>query len=197
MKDLAVVGVDLAGVPTRPTGFCLLKGLRADTCLLYSDEDILDRTQQAKPALVAIDAPLTLPPGRETIEERNEHHFRPCDLELRKKHIPFFPITLGPMRQLTERGLQLRARLDLIGFEVVEAYPGGAQDILDLPRVKYDLPGLRRGLRRLGIAGLKNHITDHELDAVTAAYTGLLYAKGEAEVYGDFETGAIIMPPSP
>lgn len=190
------MGVDLAGVQTRPTGFCLFKGLRAETCLLYSDEEILYKTRQAAPDLVAVDAPLTLPPGRKTIEDRNEHHFRSCDLELRRRHIPFFPITLGPMRKLTARGIQLKTQLELINIQVVEAYPGGAQDILGLPRVRNDLAGLRRGLLRLGVTGLKGNISDHELDAVTAAHTGLLYLEGKAEVYGDFETGAIIMPPS-
>lgn len=196
MKNRVVLGVDLAGVPSRPTGFCLLKGLEAQTSLLHSDDDILDCIQQEKPALVAVDAPLTLPPGRKSIQERDQQHFRPCDEELRKRRIPFFPITLGPMRKLTERGIQLRSWLEQINIRVVEAYPGGAQDMLGLPRVKHDLAGLRRGLKRLGITGLKKGISDHELDAVTAAYTGFLFLEGEAEVYGDFETGAIIMPPS-
>ncbi len=195
MKNL-VVGVDLAGVSSRPTGICVLKGLQARTSLLYSDEDILGCIQEERPALVTVDAPLTLPPGRKSIQDRNRHHFRPCDVELRKRRIPFFPITLGPMRKLTERGIKLRSELEQINIEVVEIYPGGAQDILGLPRVKHDLEGLRKGLRKLGITGLKKGISGHELDAVTAAYTGQLFLNGEAEVYGNFSKGAIIMPPS-
>ncbi len=194
MKEFFILGIDLAGVPTRPTGVCFLRGLKAQTSLLYSDEEIGHCVMKELPDLVTIDAPLTLPPGRKSIQDRNGQHFRLCDLELKKRKIPFFPVTLGPMRQLTERGIRLRRYLEERGISVVEIYPGGAQDVLGLPRVKHSLPGLRQGLQRLGIKGLKKDLSPHELDAVTAAYVGLLFLKEKAEIYGDFSTGAIIMP---
>jgi len=195
MKNFLVSGIDLAGVPHRPTGLCILKGLKAKTALLYSDEEILNYIQNEKPDLVAIDAPLSLPPGRKSIDERSGTHFRPCDEELRRRKIPFFPITLGPMRGLTERGIRLRSLLEADGFRVVEVYPGGAQDIWSIPRVKHSLSGLREGLIKLGISGLMKECTGHELDAATGALVGLLFLQGKAEVYGDFKSGAIIMPP--
>jgi len=195
LKDFLIAGIDLAGVPHRPTGWCVLKGLKARTGLLYSDEEILRRVRENKPDLIAIDAPLTLPPGRKSMEERTGSHFRPCDEELRRRKIRFFPITLGPMRGLTERGIRLRKILEKEGFRVVEIYPGGAQDVWRIPRARNDLPGLRRGLGHLGAKGLKTESTDHELDAVTGALVGRLFLQGEAEVYGDFKSGAIIMPP--
>jgi len=79
MNNFLVSGIDLAGVPHRPTGLCILKGLKAKTALLYSDEEILNYIQNEKPDLVAIDAPLSLPPGRKSIDERSGTHFRPCD----------------------------------------------------------------------------------------------------------------------
>ncbi len=194
MQSLIVAGIDLAGVPHRPSGWCLLKGLKAKTALLYSDEEILSQVKKEKPALVAIDAPLTLPPGRKSIHERTGSHFRPCDQELSRRKIRFFPVTLGPMRGLTERGIKLRRVLEREGFQVVEVYPGGAQDIWKIPRVKHNLAGLRRGLRRLGISGLRKDCTGHELDAATGALVGLLHLQGKAEVYGDFTHGGIIMP---
>lgn len=194
MENFYVLGVDLAGVSHRATGVCILKGLKAKTYLLYSDEEIVKCVESEKPALVAIDAPLSLPPGRKSINERNGLHFRLCDMELKRRKIPFFPITLGPMRNLTERGIKLKIALDKKGFRSVEIYPGGAQDILGIPRAKHDLSGLRRGLQHLGIKGLKKKITGHELDAATGAVVGLLFLQGKAEVYGDFAAGAIIMP---
>lgn len=193
-ENLRVLGVDLAGVPHRPSGMCLLKSLRAETFLLYSDEEILKCVEKEKPDLVAIDAPLRLPPGRKSINERNGSHFRLCDMELRQRKIPFFPVTLGPMRMLTERGIRLRKSLERMGFRVIEVYPGGAQDIWGIPRAKHGLSALRQGLQRLGIKGLRKEITSHELDAATGALVGLLFLQGKAEVYGDFSTGAIIMP---
>ncbi len=194
-KIYTVAGIDLAGVSHRPSGCCLLEGMKAESTLLYTDEEILDWVRIGKPDLIAIDAPLTLPPGRESIDERNGSHFRLCDLELRRRKIPFFPITLGPMRVLTKRGIKLRKILEDEGFRVVEIYPGGAQDVWNIPRARSNLSGLRSGLRKLGITGLKKECTDHELDAASGALVGSLFLQEEAEVYGDFESGAIIMPP--
>ena len=100
------------------------------------------------------------------------------------------------MRVLTERGIALKIVIEKKGFQVVEIYPGGAQDIWGIPRVKHDMQGLREGLRRLGIRGLRKDCSDHELDAATAALVGCLYLQGKAEIYGDFSSGAIIMPRS-
>lgn len=191
---LIVFGVDLAGVPHRPTGVCLLKGLEAQTALLKSDQEILDVIERKNPTLVTIDAPLSLPPGRKSIHQRNGQHFRACDMELRRRKIPFFPITLGPMRVLTERGMGLKKKIEQMEIQTLEVYPGGAQDIWKIPRAKHDLEGLKTGLIGLGVVGLDGKYSAHELDAVTAALVGILYLKGKAEVFGDFSSGAIIMP---
>ena len=196
MEEFCVLGVDLAGVPHRPTGMCVLRGWEANTFLNYSDLEILECIEREKPDLIAIDAPLNLPPGRESIEDQNGEHYRICDLELRKRKIPFFPITLGPMRALTVRGIEIREELEKREFRVVEMYPGGAQDVWGIPRARRDLPGLRRGLQRLGIRGLKKDISDHELDAATGALVGRLFLQNKAEVYGNFAEGAILMPKS-
>jgi predicted nuclease with RNAse H fold len=195
-KRLTVVGLDLGGVEHRPTGVCLLRGWTASTMLLYGDDEIMDFVRRARPSVVAIDAPLNLPPGRKSMADRNGAHYRPCDLELRRRKIPFFPITLGPMRQLTERGIRLKRRLEGEGFRPVEIYPGGTQDLWGLPRARRDLPRLRRGLMRLGIRALGRRASDHELDAATGALVGRLFLLGKAEILGDFRTGAIIMPRS-
>jgi hypothetical protein len=194
MKKFVVVGIDLAGVSRRPTGACSLREFESSTELLFEDRDILDYVRRSKPDLVAIDAPLNLPPGRRSIEDRNGAHFRPCDLELRRHKIPFFPITLGPMRALTVRGIGLRRLLEKEGFQVVEIYPGGAQDVWGIPRARHDLRKLRQGLIRLGVKGLAKDVSEHELDAVSGALVGVQFLKGKARVFGDFRTGAIIMP---
>jgi predicted nuclease with RNAse H fold len=190
-----VLGVDLAGVPKRPTGICMLRGMQARTCLVYTDEEIIRLAKSENPAVIAIDAPLTLPPGRQTIDDRSGEHLRVCDRELLRRKIKFFPITLGPMRVLTTRGIGLKEALERFGFKAIEVYPGGAQDVLSIPRKQKGLDLMTKGHRRLGIRGLKDGLSDHELDAVTAAYVGKLFVQGEAEVYGNFEEGAIVMPP--
>jgi hypothetical protein len=191
--NMLVIGLDLAGVATRPTGFCILRDMKAETFLAYKDEEITSKIEKIDPQIVAVDAPLSLPKGRKTIEERTKIHLRECDKELLTRRIRFFPVTLGPMRKLTCRGMNLREILERIQFKVIEVYPGGAQDVLGIPRKQEGLEKLRDGLKKLKIEGLADRMSDHELDAVTCAYVGKLFLDGRAEIYGTPEQ-AIIMP---
>jgi predicted nuclease with RNAse H fold len=183
-KPFVVVGIDLAGSRRRPTGVCLLRGLRAHTHIAFSDEDILNLVHQAQPDLVPIDAPLSLPKGRRTIHDRPGEHFRDCDRELQRRGIRFFPITLGPMRMLTERGLALKAKIEAMGYRAVECYPGAAQDVWGIPRQHQDRKELLAGLKRLGVRGLTNAATSDELDAATAALVGRWVLLGRGEMLG-------------
>lgn len=191
---MSIVGLDLAGVETRSSGFCVLQGMDAKTFLLYTDDAILANIQVASPKVVAIDAPLSLPPGRQSIEQRTGDHLRECDKALLQKGIRFFPATLGPMRKLTTRGLNLRRRLESVGITAIEVYPGGAQDVMGIPRKQQGLDKLKASLERLGIRGLKDRMSDHELDAVTCAFVGKLFLEGKSVTYGIPERG-IVMPP--
>jgi len=192
---LIVVGIDLAGSPKRNTGICILKGNKLSSFkTLYVDEEIVDLVKNANPDIIAIDAPLNLPPGRKTLEERNGEHFRPCDRELLRRGIRFFPITLGPMRSLTKRGILLKKRFNRLGFKVIEIYPGAAQDIWRIPRKQFGLGRLRRGLEDLGVKGLVRGMNGDELDAVSGAIVGRSYLEGKAEVLGNFRQGAIVVP---
>ena len=190
---MRVVGIDLAGVETRPTGFCIMEGMKVKTSLLYTDKEIIQEVKKAKPKIVAIDAPLSLPKGRKSIEEKSHIHLRECDRELLKRRIKFFPITLGPMRKLTKRGISLKQKLEKEGFKAIEVYPGGAQDILKIPRKQRGLEKLTLGLRKLKIKGLTKRMSDHELDAVTCAFVGKLFLEGKTETFGDPVKG-IVMP---
>jgi len=150
---MSVIGLDLAGVESRPTGLCILKGMKAETSLVYKDEEVLRRIEESKPRIVAIDAPLSLPAGRESIEQRTNVHLRECDKELLRRGIKFFPITLGSMRKLTGRGINLRGILENKHLRVIEVYPGGAQDILGISRKQQGLERLRAGLEKVVVRG--------------------------------------------
>ena len=191
------LGVDLAGSERRPTGVCLLdRELNARTWIVHKDAEILELARETRPHVVAIDAPLSLPRSRKSLEDAGGPHLRGCDRALLELGIRFFPVTLGPMRLLTARGMRLKELLEAEGFEVIEVYPGGAQDLLGIPRKARGLELLREGLERLGVKGLRPGMSGDELDAVTAAYVGLLYLRGEAVVLGG-EDGAIVMPRPP
>jgi predicted nuclease with RNAse H fold len=186
-----VVGIDLAGSPRRPTGLCLLRGFTAAACVVFSDDDILEMVRRARPDLVPIDAPLSLPKGRRTIHDRSGAHLRDCDRELLRLGIRFFPITLGPMRMLTTRGLALKRKLSAMGYRTIECYPGAAQDVWGFPRQHRNLQGLLTGLRKLGVRGLRKTATGDELDAVTAALVGRYFLLGQGRVLGG-EKGILI-----
>ncbi len=192
---MKVIGIDLAGTENRPTGFCIMNDkMNVITKILYKDREIIKNIIEEKPKIIAIDAPLSLPKGRKSLEQKSNIHLRECDKELLRNKIKFFPITLGPMRKLTKRGIRLKKILNKKGFEVIEVYPGGAQDLLKIPRKSKSIEGLRKGLEMLGIKGLSENMTDHELDAVTSAFVAKLYLEKKYIAYGDNDEGVIIMP---
>lgn len=192
-----VVGLDLAGSPSRDTGACAFRGpRRLQATVLHADREILDFVETVRPGLVVIDAPLSLPRGRKTIEDRSGPHLRECDRELLRRKVPFFPLTLGPMRMLTVRGMRLSRALSKRGFPVVEGYPGGAQDIWGIPRKKAGVERLQRGLRRKGLGGDLDlrQLTHDELDAVTIAWVGWDFRRGEGVLIGDPTEGVMLLP---
>jgi len=190
-----VLGVDLAGSTSRPTGLCLLiEKKQCETWIVHEDIEILNSAVRHRPHVIAVDAPLSMPRGRRSLDRPEPIHFRECDLELRRRRIKFFPITIGPMRGLTKRGITVKRSLEKLGFKVIEVFPGGAQDVLGLPRKQHSLPKLVRGLITLGLKGLMTTVTGDEADAATCALTGLLYLKEDYEALGDADEGQIIMP---
>jgi len=196
---MKVVGIDLAGVEKRPTGFCVLdENLDAKTCILHSNKQIIQRIKQIKPRVVSVDAPLALPKGRPSLSAKykNYPHLRECDKQLARMGIKFFPITIGPMRKLTTRGIKLRRILEKRGFEVIESFPGAVQDILKMPRKQRGTEKLRKALIEYGIKGdvTKEKISDDELDAITSALVGLFYLQGNYLAIGDPEEILMILP---
>lgn len=187
------MGIDLAGVDVRPSGICILIGNYTKVSTAYTDEEIINIALNEKPEIIAIDAPLALPKGK-TIDSKN--CIRECDKALRKMGIRFFPINFGGMRKLTIRGIKLRKKLEKLRFEVIETYPGAAQDILGLPRVKRDAKKLQLELIEIfKLRGdVKKELNHHQLDAVTCAIVGKLYLEDRYLSLGDPEEILMILP---
>jgi uncharacterized protein len=195
-----VVGLDLAGSEKRNTGFCLMDGeMNCSVATLHSDDEILSGVFGADPSVVSIDAPLFLPLGRESLEVKGPPHFRECDKELLRMHIRFFPISLGPMRMLTARGIRLRKEIESKGFEVIESFPGAIQDLLRMPRKQAGLALLVRALSDYGLKFDRplETMNGDELDAATSALVGLHYLNGEYLGIGDPREGLMILPRPP
>lgn len=194
-SGLISVGIDLAGVSHRSTGIATMQTdmRRAEHTIKHTDEEILDYVCTRRPAIIVIDAPLSMPKGRTSLETISNVHFRECDRELARRHVKFFPITLGPMRKLTARGIKIAGLLREAEFSVFEGYPGGAQDILEIPRKGESVAALAQGLRSLGLE-FDDKASHDELDAITCAYVGLLHLKGKSELIGAENEGQIVLP---
>ncbi|MCI4346177.1 MAG: DUF429 domain-containing protein [Thermoplasmata archaeon] len=196
-RGTVVVGIDLAGVPHRDSGCCVYRAPNLlEARVLHTDRELDELLESTSPDLVVVDAPLSLPRGRTSLEQRNGIHFRECDRELRRLGIRFFPLTLGPMRTLTRRGIRLAGRWRKRGLTVVEGYPGGSQDLLGLPRKGAGVTRLQRALRRKGLGGelARRVLTHDELDAVTIAWVGGSYLEGRGQLIGDPAEGLILLP---
>ena len=185
-KGKCVIGIDLAGTSRNPTGWALLKGKMAETCLLYTDSEILESIARNVPALVAIDAPLSLPKKGELL--------RKADREMIKKGYRVFPPKLPAMEKLTLRAIRLNNLIEEKAYKTIEVHPTSTRKALQMPLK--DWKAIQEILKTFGLEGeLETRpLASHEIDAVTAALTAALHLKNQTEPIGDEEGGYIIVP---
>lgn len=200
-RPLRVVGIDLTGSERRPTGWCSLAGIDAETRLLKSDEEILQATLDAKPDLVSIDSPLSLPTGRDCVSDNDPARpsagiTRYCERELKRRGVNVYPCLIQSMQQLTARGMKLAEKLRAVGVPVIESYPGAAQDIIGLPRKGESLDLLKRGLSGFGVRGefQSQKVSHDEIDAITSAVVGVFFWAGRFEALGNSQEDYLIVP---
>jgi uncharacterized protein YprB with RNaseH-like and TPR domain/predicted nuclease with RNAse H fold len=194
-KPPRIVGIDLTGSEKRATGWALMDGASATTKSIRTDEELIRETLAAKPDLVSIDSPLSLPEG---YGAPNVPIYRKCELALKRMGISVFWCLLPSMQMLTHRGIKLAGAIRHAGCKVIESYPGAAQDILGIPRKKASLQELKWGLSRSGITGdfLTAHITHDEVDAITSALVGLFYLADDYIALGTPAEDYLIVPRS-
>jgi uncharacterized protein YprB with RNaseH-like and TPR domain/predicted nuclease with RNAse H fold len=194
-RSSRIVGIDLTGSEKRATGWALMDGPFATTRTIRTDEELISETLAAKPDLVSIDSPLSLPYG---YGAPGVPIYRKCELALKRMGISVFWCLLPSMQMLTRRGIKLADELRTAGCKVIESYPGAAQDILGIPRKKASLDELKHGLTRAGITGdfLTAHITHDEVDAITSALVGLFYLADEYIGLGTASEDYLIVPRS-
>ncbi|HEV7968654.1 MAG TPA: ribonuclease H-like domain-containing protein [Candidatus Acidoferrales bacterium] len=190
-----IVGIDLTGSEKRATGWALMDGACATTKSIRTDEELIRETLAAKPHLVSIDSPLSLP---ENYGAPSVPIYRKCELALKRMGISVFWCLLPSMQMLTRRGIKLADELRKAGCSVIESYPGAAQDILGIPRKKASLEELKLGLFRSGITGdfVTANVTHDEIDAITSALVGLFYIADDYIALGTRAEDYLIVPRS-
>ena len=199
-QDATVVGIDLTGSEERPSGWCLLRGNRAETSRVSSDDEMFARAIAARPAVIYTDSPLSIPLGRTRIEDDDPVReqfgiMRRCERELKRRGINVYPCLLPSMQGLTRRGMRLAARFRSAGIPVIESYPGAAQDIMGIPRKGAGEEFLKEGLAGFGISGafIGDPVSHDELDAITSAIVGSFFLAGKFEALRGPSEDALII----
>jgi predicted nuclease with RNAse H fold len=205
------IGLDLTASPRKETACAVLDAglhLRGQV-LLGGDEEIVAFAGGYRPALIAIDAPLSLPAGLCCLEETcscrpvSVRKGRRCERELSALGIGcYYTTKRSIIKGMVYRGIRLKADLEGRGYTVIEIYPHASKLRLfgSLPR-KTTVAGrraLQEGLRRLifSVPSSQETLLSHDsLDALLAAYTGFLYACGETKALGDPAEGLLHIPP--
>lgn len=196
-----IVGIDLTGSERRATGWALLHGSEAETKSILTDDDLIRETLCVQPDVVSIDSPLSLPEGWSQAPKRlvkGAPIYRKCELALKRMGISVFWCLLPTMQSLTMRGMRLAGEFRKHGLDVIESYPGAAQDILGIPRKGSSLEELKWGLSRAGIGGsyLTERVSHDEVDAITSALVGLFYLADDYIALGTPDEDYLIVPRS-
>lgn len=178
---MTVIGLDLAGLPSRPTGFASLLNCMFKTGLVYSDGEILESCLRERLALVAIDAPLSLPASG---------NLRQADRLLIGRGFRVFPPTFASMKELTSRGIRIAGKLRERDIKIIEVHPRTSGKIL------FGTSERRAWLSKLRQKRwmVSQKMSEHEADAVIAALTAWLHLREKTEEVGTATEGTIVIP---
>lgn len=185
MKENVIVGIDLAGKATNPTGWALLKNKQIQTCHLYTSKEIFSHTCNCSSTLVAVDAPVTLP---------NKNAMREADRQMHKLGYPVLPPRFSAMKTLTLRAIRITKKLKENKIQVIEVHPTSTRKALGIPTKNWKR--IQEILQEIGYKGdiERRTLTPHEIDAATATLTAHLYIKGKTKLVGDPKEGYIVIP---
>jgi len=168
---LKILGVDLAGKTTNPTGICIVKDDKIEFKTVYSDKQILGISAKCNPDMIAIDAPMM----------QGEPRIREADRILKKYGA--FPPSLLSMKSLTLRGSKIAAQLTT-RYKVIEVFPTATAKILGIYNRNYKEIAAKLDIK------VKNK---HELDAYLCCLTAKMFLEGKTLEIGD-AAGKIIVP---
>lgn len=197
----AVIGIDLTGNEAKPSGWAVLNGCRAITKSICNDEELIQESLKYNPKVISIDSPLSYPEGRDCTnpdcECRKYGITRYCERLLSSFGIGVYPCLIPSMEKLTNRGIKIAKKFRDLGVEVIESYPGVAQDILSIRRKQNGLEHLKNSYKNFGISGdylTEQKISHDELDAISSALVGLFYLNNQYVALGNDKENFLIVP---
>lgn len=205
-QPIVCVGIDLAGVPHRETGIAILRdGALTSLTPAGEDEAIMAVVAEAgMGAIVAINAPLTLPRGRCCLDDdcgcRHDPgtRSRAIERELLRMKVPVLATAL--LKVLARRSYRLAATLRAAGHAPLEVYPFATLKLLGLPtagkRTQLGRRRIHHALQPL-VPGLDHpDASEHQLDAVVCAFTAQLWRQNLTQTVGAADEGQMIIPNS-
>lgn len=199
--DNSVIGIDLTGNEAKPSGWAVLSGNYAVTKQICSDEELIYESMKYYPKVVSIDSPLSYPEGRDCTDPNCDCKkygiTRYCERLLSSFGIGVYPCLIPSMVNLTNRGILLAKKFRDLGVEVIESYPGVAQDILSIRRKQKGIDHLKNSYKNFGITGeyIKAiKISHDELDAISSALVGLFYINDQFVALGNEKENYLIVP---
>lgn len=200
-KNISVIGIDLTGNETKPSGWAVLTGDEVVTKQICSDDDLISESLKYNPKIISIDSPLSYPEGRCCVNPTcNCKKFgitRYCERLMSSFGIHSYPCLIPSMVNLTNRGIALARKFKDNGVEVIESYPGAAQDILHIRRKQSGLDHLKNSYKNFGIKGdyfSTEKISHDELDAIASALVGLFYITNQYVGLGNEKENYLIVP---
>lgn len=195
------VGIDLTGNEEKTSGWAVLKGKNAVTKAICSNDELISESLKYNPKVVSIDSPLSYPAGRDCSDPNCECSkygiTRYCERLLSHFAIGVYPCLIPSMERLTNRGIVLANKFRSLGVEVIESYPGAAQDILSIRRKQNGLEHLKNSYKNFGITGeyfTTQKVSHDELDAISSALVGLFYLSDQYVALGNDEENYLIVP---
>ncbi|MBF9254991.1 DUF429 domain-containing protein [Pontibacter sp. 172403-2] len=199
MKNLPVhMGIDYGAKLAGTTAAAMVVEQQLQVWQIEQGQDadafILNIVKQLKPAIIFIDAPLTLPVvyGQAPATPAADFFYRAADREVQAMS----PMFIGG---LTARAIKLRTQLAAQGTAMLETYPAQLVRLL-LPQLNgykknaAALPSFADALQQMLPYTLKQPPKNwHQLECLLAWYSGYRHLQGQAQLYGDAAEGRIIV----
>ncbi len=202
---MKVCGIDMASA--KPSTFAFIDDkLVVNTLVDYNElsHELFINLMEGNVSVIAIDSPLGFPSGMCCLEEScpcqaSNGNGRLAERELSKLGISSYYTTKKTIiKPMIYKAIQWTQVLRNHGFKVIEIYPYATKVRLfgkPVPSKTKKLASLKELVVELGFDTDSISQCNHDqIDAILAAYTGLLYVQRNTDEVGDVTESKIVIP---